>query len=127
MKMKKLAALLLCGILFLTSCGRSSGVVNDATPDEGSVAEDASFVEEDENAAEDYETAEDTMEEEIPEDMLPPEVEPLALNPVDSIPEGEWQAEILFPDRRGKVDDTLAINSIAGFNSYSGQGKMTCI
>ena len=122
--MKKLAALLLCGILFLTSCGRSSGAVNDAKAGEGSAAEDASSVAEEENAAEDYESAEATREEVISEDMLPPEVEPLALNPVDSIPEGEWQAEILFPDRRGKVDDTLAINSIAGFNSYSGQGKM---
>ena len=48
----------------------------------------------------------------------------LSLKPLDNIPEGEWQTDVSFPDRRGKVDNTLAMNSIAGFDYYSGQGKM---
>lgn len=48
----------------------------------------------------------------------------LSLKPLRDIPKGEWQADLSFPDRRGKVDNTLAMNSIAGFDYYSGQGKM---
>ena len=48
----------------------------------------------------------------------------LSLESVSSVPEGDWQTEAVFPDRRGKIDDTLALNSIAGFDGYRGQGKL---
>ncbi|WP_051656919.1 hypothetical protein [Butyrivibrio sp. AE3004] len=40
---------------------------------------------------------------------------------IESIPEGEWQAEKSFPDQAGYVDNTLAMNSMYSFTGFSGQ------
>ena len=48
----------------------------------------------------------------------------LSLESVKELPGGDWQVEAVFPDRRGKIDDTLALNSIAGFDGFAGRGKM---
>ena len=42
----------------------------------------------------------------------------------ESLPEGDWQAEISFPDWQGRVDDTLAMNSMYSFFGYAGQGTL---
>ena len=48
----------------------------------------------------------------------------LAPAKADKLPEWEWQAEAVFPDRNGRVDDTLAMNSLLGFEGFHGQGKL---
>lgn len=42
----------------------------------------------------------------------------------DSIPTQEWQKVATFPDRLGKADDTLAMNSIIGFEYFEDQGEL---
>lgn len=46
------------------------------------------------------------------------------LKSIESLPEGEWQAERSFPDQAGYVDNTLAMNSIYSFEGFSGQGSL---
>ena len=46
------------------------------------------------------------------------------LTGIKSIPEGEWQAERAFPDQAGKIDSTLALNSMYSFVGFSGQGSL---
>ncbi|MBR4749952.1 MAG: penicillin binding protein PBP4B [Abditibacteriota bacterium] len=41
---------------------------------------------------------------------------------VDSVPDAGWQVKAVFPDWRGYVDDTLAMNSMASFDGWQGQG-----
>ncbi|MCR4712725.1 MAG: serine hydrolase, partial [Clostridia bacterium] len=41
---------------------------------------------------------------------------------VTSLPEGSWQGQVEFPDRKGYVDDTLAMNSMYSFRGYEDQG-----
>lgn len=41
-----------------------------------------------------------------------------------SIPEGEWQLDVSFPDWRGDLSSTYAINNCVGFYGYSGQGQL---
>ena len=60
------------------------------------------------------EGAADTAENEMPVH--------LKAEPIPEIPDGGWQTEAVFPDRKGYVDDTLAMNSMIGFNGRSGQG-----
>ncbi len=43
---------------------------------------------------------------------------------VENLPTGSWQAEVSFPDWKGYVDDTLAMNSMYSFNGYEDQGKL---
>ncbi|MBQ6333809.1 MAG: serine hydrolase [Erysipelotrichaceae bacterium] len=43
---------------------------------------------------------------------------------INVLPEYEWQKSVSFPDRLGSIDDTLAMNSIIGFEGYSGQGEL---
>ena len=43
---------------------------------------------------------------------------------IDSIPEGNYQAQIVFPDWKGYVDDTLAMNSMYSFDGYEDQGRV---
>ncbi len=50
--------------------------------------------------------------------------EPLTISAVEELPEWEWQAQTVFPDRKGRVDDTLAMNSLLTFEGYHGQGKL---
>ncbi len=42
----------------------------------------------------------------------------------DSLPTGEWQKTGAFPDWTGRVDDTLAMNSMMSFRGYEGQGMI---
>ena len=41
---------------------------------------------------------------------------------VRAAPDGEWQCEAAFPDWKGYVDDTLALNSMVSFDGWHGQG-----
>ena len=43
---------------------------------------------------------------------------------LESIPEGSWQGQVSFPDWKGYVDDTLAMNSMYSFDGAPDQGKM---
>lgn len=43
---------------------------------------------------------------------------------IENIQEGSWQAEIMFPDWKGYIDDTLAMNSMYSFEMYKDQGKI---
>jgi len=43
---------------------------------------------------------------------------------IDNLPEGTWQSEIKFPDWKGYVDDTLAMNSMYTFDGYKDQGTI---
>ncbi len=95
--MKKIMAVILAGTLLLTGCAYTPGMISAL--ESGSVEEDSH-------------TESDSAD------------GVLQLRTADSVPEGEWQTEAVFPDRRGKIDDTLALNSIAGFDFFSGQGKM---
>lgn len=40
----------------------------------------------------------------------------------ETLPEQDWQVSAVFPDWKGNVDDTLAMNSICSFDYFSGQG-----
>ena len=41
-----------------------------------------------------------------------------------SIPPFQWQKIAVFPDWKGHVDNTLAMNSMISFNFWHGQGKI---
>ncbi|MBR1770730.1 MAG: penicillin binding protein PBP4B [Lachnospiraceae bacterium] len=43
---------------------------------------------------------------------------------VAALPAGQWQEEAAFPDRKGYVDDTLAMNGMLSFAGYQGQGTL---
>lgn len=43
---------------------------------------------------------------------------------LSGLPGGQWQAQPVFPDWAGYVDDTLALNSMFTFQHYSGQGTL---
>ena len=43
---------------------------------------------------------------------------------LEKIEEGEWQGQPVFPDRKGYVDDTLAMNSMYSFDGYEDQGYL---
>ena len=43
---------------------------------------------------------------------------------IEKIPSGTWQGEISFPDWKGYVDDTLAMNSTYSFEGMKDQGRM---
>ena len=47
-----------------------------------------------------------------------------ALAPLDALPEALWQYTVQFPDWKGYLDDTLAMNSMFSFHFYHGQGKV---
>ena len=42
----------------------------------------------------------------------------------DALPQAGWQKTFVFPDWKGYTDDTLAMNSMAGFRFYRGQGTL---
>ncbi len=46
------------------------------------------------------------------------------INKISNIPNYQWQKVANFPDWLGRVDDTLAINNMMGFNFYHGQGQI---
>ena len=41
---------------------------------------------------------------------------------IAEVPAGGWQREAVFPDWKGYVDDTLAMNSMVSFDGWHGQG-----
>lgn len=43
---------------------------------------------------------------------------------LENIEVGTWQAEVKFPDWKGYIDDTLAMNSMYSFNGVKDQGKL---
>ena len=47
-----------------------------------------------------------------------------ALAPLDALPEAHWQYTVQFPDWKGYLDDTLAMNSMFSFRFYHGQGTI---
>ena len=46
------------------------------------------------------------------------------ISKLDNMITGTWQAEIKFPDWKGYIDDTLAMNSMYSFDGYKDQGKL---
>ena len=50
--------------------------------------------------------------------------EKIKVNKIESIASGTWQAELKFPDWKGYVDDTLAMNSMYSFDGCKDQGKL---
>ncbi|MCR5487409.1 MAG: penicillin binding protein PBP4B [Lachnospiraceae bacterium] len=42
----------------------------------------------------------------------------------DVIPDSEWQLDVSFPDWKGNISSTYAINNCVGFTAYRGQGKL---
>ena len=48
----------------------------------------------------------------------------VAVTKMDKMISGTWQAEVKFPDWKGWVDNTLAMNSMYSFDGYKGQGKL---
>ena len=43
---------------------------------------------------------------------------------LDALADGTWQAEVVFPDWKGYVDDTQAMNSMYSFDGFKDQGKI---
>ena len=48
----------------------------------------------------------------------------MALQPLDALPGAGWQSTVSFPDWKGYLDDTLAMNSMFSFRFYHGQGTL---
>lgn len=48
----------------------------------------------------------------------------VAFNKLDNMITGTWQAEVSFPDWKGYIDDTLAMNSMYSFYCAKDQGKL---
>ncbi|MBR0249710.1 MAG: serine hydrolase [Synergistaceae bacterium] len=60
----------------------------------------------------------------ITESITPSFAARSSITQISSLPLGDWQKTVNFPDWRGKVDDTLALNSMISFNFWHGQGKV---
>ena len=43
---------------------------------------------------------------------------------LDNMISGTWQAQVVFPDWKGYIDDTLALNSMYSFDMFEDQGKL---
>ena len=48
----------------------------------------------------------------------------MSLEPLAALPGAGWQYTVQFPDWKGYVDDTLAMNSMFSFRFYHGQGTL---
>lgn len=48
----------------------------------------------------------------------------MVLERLDALPEAGWQSAVAFPDWKGYVDDTLAMNGMFSFRFYHGQGTV---
>ena len=46
------------------------------------------------------------------------------ITPISDIPAYQWQKTAVFPDWKGYVDDTLAMNSMVSFITWHGQGTI---
>ena len=51
----------------------------------------------------------------------------ISIEKIDKLPDGQFQAEVIFPDYLGEVDDTLAMNSMYSFEAYEDQGDFYLI
>ncbi|MBQ9550901.1 MAG: hypothetical protein IJU87_08815 [Lachnospiraceae bacterium] len=105
--------ILLSAVLSVTGCAGTGK--NAAKPEEpsGQTAEST-------EAREGEEKTEDAVSGE--KEQLP--VTTLAVTETESLPQSDWQASAAFPDRKDKIDDTLAMNSLLSFEGYHGQGKL---
>lgn len=59
-----------------------------------------------------------------PAASTPSESNPPASAQAVSLPDAQWLAEVTFPDWTGQIDDSLGMNSMYSFSSYSGQGTL---
>ena len=50
--------------------------------------------------------------------------EAVKISKMENMITGTWQAEVKFPDWKGYIDDTLAMNSMYSFDSVKDQGKL---
>ncbi len=48
----------------------------------------------------------------------------VGINKLDNLISATWQAEVSFPDWKGYIDDTLAMNSMFSFDGLKDQGKL---
>ena len=48
----------------------------------------------------------------------------VAVSKLDEPVAGTWQSEVVFPDWKGYVDDTLAMNSMYSFDGFRDQGTI---
>ncbi len=109
---KKVTVILLALILSVTGCAQGgAGGTEGGKPSSGPSGNST------DTAAEPEEEADKGGEETLLK-------EPLSLSEAEKLPAWEWQAAASFPDRRGKIDDTLALNSLLSFEGFSGQGKL---
>lgn len=54
--------------------------------------------------------------------ITPASAEGMKAEAIQAVPEGGWQCEAVFPDWKGYVDDTLAMNSMVSFDGWHGNG-----
>lgn len=57
-------------------------------------------------------------------EIIEEETSVITYEEIASLPEASWQVSASFPDRRGNIDDTLAMNSILSFDGYADQGEL---
>ena len=48
----------------------------------------------------------------------------VVISKIDNLISGSWQSEVKFPDWKGYIDDTLAMNSMYSFDMVKDQGKL---
>ena len=48
----------------------------------------------------------------------------VTISKLDNMITGTWQSEVKFPDWKGYIDDTLAMNSMYSFDGFKDQGKL---
>ena len=48
----------------------------------------------------------------------------VTISKLDNMITGTWQAEVKFPDWKGYIDNTLAMNSMYSFDGFKDQGKI---
>ena len=48
----------------------------------------------------------------------------ISISKMDNMITGTWQSEVVFPDWKGYIDDTLAMNSMYSFDGVKDQGKL---
>ncbi|MCR4740394.1 MAG: penicillin binding protein PBP4B [Lachnospiraceae bacterium] len=106
---RKLLVILLSAALAVTGCARGGDKKTETGKAEETVSENIQA----DTGADNDDTGKESGQK-----------KPLVPGDTEKLPEWEWQAQTVFPDRRGKVDDTLAMNSLLSFKGYHGQGKM---
>ena len=59
-----------------------------------------------------------------PETLVTENLSEVSIKKLSELPSGTWQAEVSFPDWKGYIDDTLAMNSMYSFDGFEDQGKL---